>query len=126
MATNTSVNQEQPQQPQTHGAAPGGGEESRERRKKESILDLSRFLEKVIRVKFAGGREVSGVLKGYDPLVNLVLDDTTEYLRDLEDSHKITNDVRQLGLVLCRGTSVILVCPLDGMESIPNPFVVQE
>jgi U6 snRNA-associated Sm-like protein LSm7 len=35
----------------------------------------------VIRVKFSGGREAAGVLKGYDPLLNLVLDDTTEYLR---------------------------------------------
>lgn len=53
----------------------------KERKKKESIVDLSRYLEKIIRVKFAGGREVSGILKGYDPLVNLVLDNTTEYLR---------------------------------------------
>lgn len=55
--------------------------EPKERKKKESIVDLSRYLEKIIRVKFAGGREVSGILKGYDPLVNLVLDNTTEYLR---------------------------------------------
>lgn len=55
--------------------------EHKERKKKESIVDLSRYLEKIIRVKFAGGREVSGILKGYDPLVNLVLDNTTEYLR---------------------------------------------
>lgn len=53
----------------------------KERKKKESIVDLSRYLEKVICVKFAGGREVSGILKGYDPLVNLVLDNTTEHLR---------------------------------------------
>ena len=43
--------------------------------------DLERFVEKRIRVKFAGGREIVGVLKGFDPLVNLVLDDTVEYLR---------------------------------------------
>lgn len=58
--------------------------EHKERKKKESIVDLSRYLEKIIRVKFAGGREVSGILKGYDPLVNLVLDNTTEYLRGNE------------------------------------------
>ena len=34
-----------------------------ERKKKESILDLSKFIDKQIRVKFAGGRESSGVLK---------------------------------------------------------------
>ncbi|KAL7043329.1 hypothetical protein ACKWTF_001452 [Chironomus riparius] len=53
-----------------------------EKKRKESILDLSKYLEKQIRVKFAGGRECSGVLKGFDPLLNLVLDNTTEYLRD--------------------------------------------
>ncbi|XP_065200170.1 U6 snRNA-associated Sm-like protein LSm7 [Planococcus citri] len=99
--------------------------EHKERKKKESIVDLSRYLEKVIRVKFAGGREVSGILKGYDPLVNLVLDNTTEYLRDPEDLFKLSNDTRQLGLVVCRGTAVILVCPMDGMEQIANPFVAQ-
>ena len=28
-----------------------------------------------------GGREVIGTLKGYDPLVNLVLDDTQEFIK---------------------------------------------
>ncbi|XKL65542.1 hypothetical protein PGB90_008962 [Kerria lacca] len=100
--------------------------EHKERKKKESIVDLSRYLEKIIRVKFAGGREVSGILKGYDPLVNLVLDNTTEYLRDPDDPFKLTTETRHLGLVVCRGTAVILICPMDGMESIPNPFISHE
>lgn len=33
---------------------------NKEKKRKESILDLSKYLEKQIRVKFAGGREVSG------------------------------------------------------------------
>jgi U6 snRNA-associated Sm-like protein LSm7 len=33
-------------------------------KKKESILDLSKYLDKAIRVKFQGGREASGILKG--------------------------------------------------------------
>ncbi|CAH0380534.1 unnamed protein product [Bemisia tabaci] len=100
--------------------------EPKEKRRKESILDLSKYLEKKIKVKFAGGREVSGILKGYDPLVNLVLDSTIEYLRDPDDPYKLTDDTRMLGLVVCRGTSVVLICPLDGLESIPNPFVPQD
>lgn len=35
---------------------------NKEKKRKESILDLSKYLEKHIRVKFAGGREVSGKL----------------------------------------------------------------
>lgn len=124
-----------------------------EKKKKESILDLTRFvvsisninvfilkktrqfkytllvfryLEKAIRVKFSGGREVSGILKGFDPLVNLVLDNTLEYLRDPDEPMKLTEDTRTLGLVVCRGTSIVLICPVDGMEAIANPFVQQD
>lgn len=59
---------------------------------------------------------------GFDPLLNLVLDDTTEYLRDPDDPFKLSNDTRKLGLVVCRGTSVVLISPQDGMEEIGNPF----
>ena len=34
-----------------------------------------------MRVKFNGGREASGILKGYDALLNCVLDGATEYLK---------------------------------------------
>uniref|UniRef100_A0A6Q2XED9 U6 snRNA-associated Sm-like protein LSm7 n=1 Tax=Esox lucius TaxID=8010 RepID=A0A6Q2XED9_ESOLU len=97
-----------------------------EKKKKESIFDLSKYIDKQIRVKFQGGREASGVLKGFDPLLNLVLDSTIEYLRDPDDQFKLTEDTRQLGLVVCRGTSVVLICPQDGMEAIPNPFIQQQ
>ncbi|KYM85398.1 U6 snRNA-associated Sm-like protein LSm7, partial [Atta colombica] len=112
--------------------------EHKEKKRKESILDLSKYLEKNIRVKFAGGREAEGILKGYDPLLNLVLDNTKEYLReyynpnnslnytDPDDPYKLNQDTRMLGLVVCRGTSVVLICPVDGMESIQNPFIQQE
>lgn len=87
--------------------------------RKESALDLAKFIDKGVRVKLAGGREgeedeggrrrephhpssfsaraaqapstitptisntntVAGVLKGYDQLLNLVLDEAREYLR---------------------------------------------
>ncbi len=34
-----------------------------------------------MRVKCVGGRELQGILRGYDELVNLVLDDCDEFLR---------------------------------------------
>eukprot|EP00794_Sanderia_malayensis_P002388 gene2388-2749_t len=97
-----------------------------EKKKKESILDLTKYMDKTIRVKFSGGREVSGVLKGFDPLLNLVLDNTTEYIRDMNDPYKLTDDTRRLGLSVCRGTAVVLICPMDGTEEISNPFMQQE
>ena len=68
--------------------------QQQEKRKKESILDLTKFLEKPVRVKFAGRREASGILKGFDPLLNIVLDNTIEYLRDPDDPYKLTEDTR--------------------------------
>merc|ERR1739848_480707 len=94
-------------------------------KKKESILDLSKYLDKAIRVKFQGGREASGILKGYDQLLNLVIDSTSEQLRDLDDPFRPSTESRTLGLVVCRGTSVVLISPQDGMEEIPNPFIPQ-
>ena len=49
--------------------------------KRESILELSKWMDAKVRVKCLGGRELEGTLKGYDDLVNLVLDDCDEYLR---------------------------------------------
>ena len=76
--------------------------------KREAILDLAKYVNERIRVKFTGGREgasvcpppfpaphrapqpvltprpaaVTGVLKGYDQLLNLVLDEVQENLHD--------------------------------------------
>ncbi|EGG17734.1 LSM domain-containing protein [Cavenderia fasciculata] len=93
--------------------------------KKESILDLQKFLGKGISVKFTGGREVQGILKGYDPLVNITLDQCEEYIRDPQDPLNVTNEKRYLGLVVCRGSSVMMVCPMEGCEEIDNPYLDQ-
>ena len=85
-------------------------------------MDLKKHLDKEVRVKFQGGREVKGILKGFDPLVNLVLDETVEFLQDPDDPYTITEKTRKLGLIVCRGTIVMLISPVDGMEEIPNPF----
>jgi U6 snRNA-associated Sm-like protein LSm7 len=49
--------------------------------KKASILELAKMMDAVVRVKCLGGRELQGTLRGYDELVNLVLDDCDEFLR---------------------------------------------
>ena len=100
----------------------GGDGPKRERPKRESIIDLSRFIDKQVHVKFQGGREATGKLKGYDQLLNLVIEDATEYSRDTEDSQK----TRKLGLVVCRGPAVTVVCPENGHEAIQNPFILVE
>lgn len=93
--------------------------------RKESILELAKMMDTVVKVKCLGGRELEGTLKGYDDLVNLVLEDCTEYLRDPE-THMPTDRTRKLGLAVIRGTQVSLVAPQDGAEEIANPFVAAD
>jgi len=94
--------------------------------RKETVLDLSKYIDKGVRVKLSGGREVEGLLKGYDQLLNLVLDETNEYLRDADDPLRLTEDTRGLGLTVLRGTAVMMVSLTDGTEEIANPFIAQE
>jgi U6 snRNA-associated Sm-like protein LSm7 len=103
------------------GAAAGHGQQH-DRPKKENILDLSKYMDKEITVKFNGGREVVGTLKGYDQLMNLVLDDVKEVMRDDEGNESS----RPLGLIVARGTLLVLISPVDGSEEIANPFVQAE
>ncbi|KAK9448199.1 uncharacterized protein V1518DRAFT_419959 [Limtongia smithiae] len=96
-----------------------------DRPKKEAILDLSKYQNRAIRVKFSGGREVTGILKGYDQLMNLVLDDVVEHLLgDIgEDGAPPEDQTRPLGLVVVRGPLLLLISPVDGSEEIANPFI---
>lgn len=83
-----------------------------------------------------------GTLKGYDQLLNLVLDDVDETLRGMfpfppfppstipptNPTQKQKDDqgnttTRPLGLLVARGTLLTTLAPLDGSEEISNPFV---
>lgn len=68
---------------QHHPPQQGGSGDAKtaERPKKENILDLAKYMDQRITVKFNGGREATGTLKGYDALMNLVLDDVQEAVR---------------------------------------------
>ena len=92
----------------TTGGGGGGGEQQKQHmpQHKQTVLDLGKYIDKGVRVKLSGGREVEGILKGFDQLLNLVLDETKEYLRDVDDPLRITYETRKLGLIVPRGTSV--------------------
>ncbi|KAI5303537.1 hypothetical protein KEM56_007445 [Ascosphaera pollenicola] len=106
---------------QGNSSSSGQGSD-REKPKRESIVDLNKYMDKEICVKFSGGREVTGILKGYDQLMNLVLDDVKEVMRDDEGNQT----TRFLGLIVARGTLLVLVSPVDGSEEIANPFAPAE
>ncbi|KAI3466489.1 hypothetical protein Pfo_023152 [Paulownia fortunei] len=52
------------------------------------------FVDKGVQVKLTGGRQATGTLKGYDRLLNLVLDEAIEFLRDPDDPLKTTDQTR--------------------------------
>ncbi|TKA23745.1 hypothetical protein B0A50_07026 [Salinomyces thailandicus] len=101
------------------GGGRGGGHAAGGEKKKENILNLDKYLDKAITVKFNGGREVTGTLKGYDQLMNVVLDNVEELTRDDEGN----TSTRKLGLLVARGPLLVLLSPVDGSEEIANPFV---
>ncbi|KZT23036.1 U6 snRNA-associated Sm-like protein LSm7 [Neolentinus lepideus HHB14362 ss-1] len=116
---------------------PQGPQPTMDKPKREAILDLSKYVNERIRVKFTGGREVTGVLKGYDQLLNLVLDEVEEQLSGGFDNPRIhmshlshytepSPRTRTLGLVVLRGPTITLLSPVDGFEEIANPFMAQE
>ncbi|TFK96099.1 hypothetical protein BDV98DRAFT_576597 [Pterulicium gracile] len=106
------------------GTGAGGGghgpQPTMDKPKREAILDLSKYVNEKIRVKFTGGREVTGILKGYDQLLNLVLDQVEEEVLEPQPTK------RSLGLAVLRGPTITLLSPVDGSEEIANPFLAPE
>ncbi|KAK6589585.1 hypothetical protein RS030_203039 [Cryptosporidium xiaoi] len=86
----------------------------------KTVIGLTKFNNKEIKVKLCGGREVSGILRGFDGITNLVLDETVEYIPD--NSNTNNEKKRYLGLIVIRGATVLMICPKDGNEIIDNPF----
>lgn len=99
---------------------PQGPQPTMDKPKREAILDLAKYTNERIRVKFTGGREVTGVLKGYDQLLNLVLDEVEEEVQEPQPH------TRTLGLVVLRGPTITLLSPVDGFGEIANPFLQEE
>jgi small nuclear ribonucleoprotein (snRNP)-like protein len=63
------------------GKKTGGGGNPAQR--KESSVELQKMMDSLVLVKCLGGRELKGILRGFDDLFNLVLDDSEEYLRGM-------------------------------------------
>ena len=63
-------------------------------------------------------------MKGYDQLINIVLDDTVEYIRAMEEEGPgATGETRSLGLLICRGPQITVLCPDADFKEIANPFI---
>ena len=70
--------------------------------------DLRKFMEKRMELKLNGGRIVTGVLRGYDQFMNIVLDQATE-VRSPTEKHEI-------GMIVIRGNSIHMWECLDKIK----------
>lgn len=84
-------------------------------RKKEAILRLERYLDCPVVAELANGKEMRGVLKGFDSNANLVLYNAIEIV--IKEG---TTTERRLGAAIVRGGLITAVFP--EMHEIANPF----
>ncbi|ORY96152.1 hypothetical protein BCR43DRAFT_491158 [Syncephalastrum racemosum] len=67
--------------------------------------ELKRYMDKRLSLQLNGDRRVTGVLRGYDPFMNIVLDDAVEDVSATEKNH--------MGMVVIRGNSIALMEALE-------------
>ena len=67
--------------------------------------DLKRYLDKRLRLKLNANRRVTGVLRGFDQFMNIVLDEGIEEVSAAESN--------AIGMVVIRGNSVVQFECLD-------------
>ncbi|XP_026748403.1 probable small nuclear ribonucleoprotein G [Galleria mellonella] len=67
--------------------------------------ELKKFMDKKLSIKLNAGRAVTGVLRGFDPFMNLVLDESVEECKDGQRTN--------IGMVVIRGNSIIMLESLD-------------
>ena len=67
--------------------------------------ELKRYMDKRLCLRLNGNRSVTGVLRGFDPFMNLVIDDAVENASPQRKNH--------IGMVVIRGNSVVLMEAID-------------
>merc|ERR1712221_21963 len=72
---------------------------------KASPPELKKFMDKRLGLQINGGRHLIGTLRGYDPFMNLVIDECVEKMKN--------GEMRQVGMVVIRGNSIIMLEGLD-------------
>ncbi|KAI8970373.1 hypothetical protein BDF20DRAFT_825842 [Mycotypha africana] len=72
---------------------------------KTTTPELKKYMDKRLSLQLNGNRKVTGVLRGYDPFMNIVLDETVEEVSPTE-KHNI-------GMVVIRGNSIAIMEALE-------------
>ncbi|KAJ1091574.1 hypothetical protein NDU88_004693 [Pleurodeles waltl] len=67
--------------------------------------ELKKFMDKKLSLKLNGGRHVQGILRGFDPFMNLVIDESIEMAAGGQQNN--------IGMVVIRGNSIIMLEALE-------------
>lgn len=67
--------------------------------------ELKNFMDKKLSVKMNANRHVTGVLRGFDQFMNIVLDGTVDEKAKVE-----------IGMVVVRGNSIVTIEALEALE----------
>ncbi|WP_455143245.1 LSM domain-containing protein [Candidatus Hodarchaeum mangrovi] len=71
---------------------------------------LTSALNKKVILKVRGRREVRGILRSYDPHLNLYLEEA-ELIHPADEEEGTESVTEQLGSIILRGDNVILISP---------------
>lgn len=67
--------------------------------------ELKKYMDKRLSLRLNGSRVINGVLRGFDPFMNLVIDEAVEVTK--------RNQQIPIGMVVVRGNAVVLLEGLD-------------
>ncbi|CAK8689272.1 small nuclear ribonucleoprotein G-like [Clavelina lepadiformis] len=67
--------------------------------------ELKKFMDKKLDLKLNGGRTIQGILRGFDPFMNLVIDEGIGKRKDGTEE--------DVGMVVVRGNSILMLEAVD-------------
>nr|XP_054305764.1 small nuclear ribonucleoprotein G-like [Pongo pygmaeus] len=67
--------------------------------------ELKKFMHKKLSLKLNGGRHVQGILQGFDPFMNLVIDECVEMVTSGQQNN--------IGMVVIRGNIIMMLEALE-------------
>ncbi|CAD5221345.1 unnamed protein product [Bursaphelenchus okinawaensis] len=70
---------------------------------------LKLYMDKHMLFKLNGNRKVTGVLRGFDPFMNLIIEEAVE--------HPKTGEPKSIGMVVVRGNSIVTMEPQQRMDA---------
>ncbi|KHN81808.1 putative small nuclear ribonucleoprotein G [Toxocara canis] len=81
--------------------------------------ELKKYMDKHMDLKLNGNRHVSGVLRGFDPFMNIVVEDALEHLKASLLKYIFSckgGETNPLGMVVIRGNSIVIMEPKERLD----------